>query len=82
MPSDARSSLLPAARRFVVLSGVAIVVTAGCAALVGLALGGAAARSAATGLYLVGWYSGVGWDSKDTPKGQAHGPSCKMPKLS
>jgi uncharacterized membrane protein len=56
LPSDARSSLLPAARRFVVLSGVAIVVTAGCAALIGLALGGAAARSAATGLYLVGCF--------------------------
>ena len=38
------------------LSGVAIVVTAGVAALVGLALGGTAARSAATGLYLVGCF--------------------------
>ena len=56
MPSDARSSLLHAARRFVVLSGMAIVVTAGCAVLVGFALGGPAARSAATGLYLVGCF--------------------------
>ena len=38
------------------LSGAAIVVTAGVAALVGLALGGPAARSAATGLYLVGGF--------------------------
>jgi uncharacterized membrane protein HdeD (DUF308 family) len=54
--SDARSSLLPAARRFIVLSGAAILVVGGVAALVGLALGAAAARSAATGLYLVGCF--------------------------
>ena len=38
------------------LSGVAIVVTAGAAALIGLALGGPVARSAATGLYLIGCF--------------------------
>lgn len=56
MSSDARPSLLPAARRFAVLSGTAIVVTAGIGALIGLALGGPAARSAATALYLVGCF--------------------------
>jgi hypothetical protein len=54
--SDARSPLLPAARRFAVLAGAAIVVTGGVSALIGLALGGPAARSAATGLYLVGCF--------------------------
>jgi len=56
LPSDARPSLLPAARRFIVLSGAAIVVTAGVGALIGLGLGGAVARSAATSLYLVGCF--------------------------
>jgi hypothetical protein len=56
MPSGASSSLLPAARRLVALVGAAILVTAGVSALVGLALGGPAARSAATGLYLVGCF--------------------------
>ncbi len=35
---------------------MAIIVTAGVAALIGLALGGPAARSAATGLYLIGCF--------------------------
>ena len=38
------------------LSGAAIVVTAGVGALIGLGLGGAVARSAATSLYLVGCF--------------------------
>jgi hypothetical protein len=54
LSSDVRSSLLPAARRFVVLAGSAVLLTAGVSAVIGLALGGPAARSAATGLYLVG----------------------------
>jgi uncharacterized membrane protein HdeD (DUF308 family) len=56
MASGARSPLLPAARRLVVLLGAAILVVGGVAALVGLALGGPALRSAATGLYLVGCF--------------------------
>jgi len=56
MASGARSPLLPAARRLVVLLGAAILVVGGVSALVGLALGGPATRSAATGLYLVGCF--------------------------
>ena len=51
-----RSSLLHAARRFTLLAGAAILVTAAISAGVGLALGGPAARSAATGLYIVGCF--------------------------
>jgi hypothetical protein len=43
-----------AARRIVLLFGASIVVIAVVSALIGLALGGSASRSAATGLYLVG----------------------------
>ena len=49
-------SLLPAARRFLLLSGAAILVVAGGSALLGLAFEASAARSAATGLYLVGCF--------------------------
>ena len=56
MPSGVRSSLLPAARRFVVLSGAAILVVGGGGAVLGLALGAPASRSAATGLYVVGCF--------------------------
>jgi hypothetical protein len=45
-----------AARRIVVLFGSAIVVIAGVSSLVGLVLGASVARSAATGLYLVGCF--------------------------
>lgn len=54
MPRVTGSALLPAARRFVVLSGGALLVVAGASALLGLAVGAPAARSAATGLYIVG----------------------------
>lgn len=54
MPSA--RSLLPAGRRFLVLSGAAVVVVGGVSALLGLALGASAARSSATGLYLVGCF--------------------------
>ena len=56
MEPEARPSLLPAARRFAVLSGAAILVTAGVGALIGLALDAPAARSGATGLYIVGCF--------------------------
>ena len=56
MEPEARPSLLPAARRFAVLAGTAIVVTAGAGALIGLALDAPAARSSATGLYIVGCF--------------------------
>lgn len=45
-----------AARRIVLLFGSAIVLIAALAAAIGLALGSSAARSAATGLYLVGCF--------------------------
>lgn len=45
-----------AARRIAVLFGLAVVVIAGVSALIGLALGSSATRSAATGLYLVGCF--------------------------
>lgn len=45
-----------AARRILLLFGSAIVVVAAVSALVGLAVGAGAARSAATGLYLVGCF--------------------------
>lgn len=45
-----------AARRIVLLFGSAIVVIAALAGAIGLALGSSAARSAATGLYLVGCF--------------------------
>jgi hypothetical protein len=45
-----------AARRIVLLFGASIVVIAVVSALIGLALGGSASRSAATGLYLVGCF--------------------------
>jgi uncharacterized membrane protein HdeD (DUF308 family) len=56
MAASARSPFLPAARRLVVLLGAAILVVGGVSALVGLALGGPAMRSAATGLYIVGCF--------------------------
>ena len=56
MPASARSSLLPAARRFVVLSGAAILVVGVGGAVLGLAFGAPASRSAATGLYIVGCF--------------------------
>jgi uncharacterized membrane protein len=46
--------LLAAGRRLVVLVGAAVVVTAAVSGAIGAALGSDAARSAATGLYLVG----------------------------
>ena len=45
-----------AARRIVLLFGSAIVLIAALSAAIGLALGSSAARSAATGLYLVGCF--------------------------
>jgi uncharacterized membrane protein HdeD (DUF308 family) len=54
--SAARSPLLPAARRFAVLLAAALVAVGGLSALAGLALGGTALRSAATGLYVVGCF--------------------------
>jgi hypothetical protein len=45
-----------AARRIVVFFGSAIVVIAAVSAAIGLAFGSSAARSAATGLYLVGCF--------------------------
>jgi hypothetical protein len=45
-----------AARRIVLLFGSAIVVIAALSGAIGLALGSSAARSAATGLYLVGCF--------------------------
>ena len=49
-----RPPLLAAGRRLVLLLGSAIVVTGGVSAAIGAVLGSGAARSAATGLYLVG----------------------------
>ena len=54
MPSA--RALLPAARRFLALSGGAIAAVAAVSALLGVAVGAAALRSAATGLYLVGCF--------------------------
>lgn len=45
-----------AARRIVLVFGIGTVSIAGVSALIGLALGGSAARSAATGLYVVGCF--------------------------
>jgi len=45
-----------AARRIVLLFGIATLAIAAVSALIGLALGSSAARSAATGLYLVGCF--------------------------
>lgn len=45
-----------ATRRIVLLFGLATVVIGGVSALIGLALGSSATRSAATGLYLVGCF--------------------------
>jgi hypothetical protein len=45
-----------AARRIVLLFGIATVVVAAVSALIGLALGSSASRSAATGLYVVGCF--------------------------
>lgn len=45
-----------AARRIAVLFGIATVAIAAVSALIGLALGSSGARSAATGLYLVGCF--------------------------
>lgn len=45
-----------AARRIVLLFGIATVTIAAASALIGLALGSSASRSAATGLYLVGCF--------------------------
>jgi hypothetical protein len=45
-----------AARRIALLFGLAVVVIAGVSAVIGLAFGASVARSAATGLYLVGCF--------------------------
>jgi uncharacterized membrane protein len=45
-----------AARRIVLLFGIAVIGIAAVSTLIGLALGGSASRSAATGLYLVGCF--------------------------
>ncbi len=45
-----------AARRIVLLFGIAILGIVAVSALIGLAFGGSASRSAATGLYLVGCF--------------------------
>ena len=45
-----------AARRIVLLFGLATIAIAAVSALIGLALGGPATRSASTGLYLVGCF--------------------------